>query len=69
MSVLFKTPKVKVPKAEAPPPVPTIDDASRERTETNRVRKRTGSKSNSFTGPLGAPIPPAATPSKQLTGQ
>src|SRR5690606_38386145 len=33
MSMLFKSPKVRVPKPEPPIPVPTIDDAARQRTE------------------------------------
>lgn len=69
MSVLFKTPKVKVPKAEAAAPAPTIDDAAKERTESERLRRRRGTQSNMFTGPLGSVIPASATPPKQLTGQ
>jgi hypothetical protein len=69
MSMLFKTPKVKVPKAEAPPPVPTVDDAARERTESDRIRRRKGSRANSYTGPLGAAISQSVTPPKTLTGQ
>lgn len=69
MSALFKAPKVKVPKTEAAPPVPTIDDTARERTESDRIRRRRGSRANQYTGPLGAAIPANATPPKTLTGQ
>jgi hypothetical protein len=69
VSALFKTPKVKVPKVEAPPPVPTIDEAKRDQNESNRLRRRRGTQSNMYTGPMGAAIPSAATPAKTLTGQ
>jgi hypothetical protein len=66
MSTLFSKPKVVVPKAEAPPPVPTIDDAAKARTETDRLRRRRGIGSNLFAG-LTAAVPTATQ--KQLTGQ
>ncbi len=69
MTALFKTPKVKVPKAETPAPAPTIDEASRDRTESGRLRRRRGLSGNILTGPLGAAISPQNAPPKQLTGQ
>jgi hypothetical protein len=69
MGFLFKAPKVKVPKAETPAPAPTIDDTVRQRTESDRLRRRRGSQGNIMTGPLGASIPAGNTPVKQLTGQ
>ncbi len=69
MGFLFKTPKVNVPKPETPAPAPTIDDTVRQRTESDRLRRRRGSQGNIRTGPLGAAIPPGNTPTKQLTGQ
>lgn len=69
MSMLFKPPKVRVPKPEPPIPVPTIDDAARQRTEGDRLRRRRGVMGTMRTGPLGAVIPATAAAPKQLTGQ
>jgi|JRYC01.1.fsa_nt_gb hypothetical protein len=69
MSALFKTPKVRVPKVEPPAPIPTIDDAARQRTESDRLRRRRGVRDTMRTGPLGAVIPATAAAPKQLTGQ
>lgn len=67
--LIWKQPKVKIPKAEQAPPAPTVDDAARDRNESERLRRRRGSQSNQHTGPLGAPIPSSAAPVKTLTGQ
>lgn len=69
MSVLFKKPKINVPKAPTPDPVPTIDDAARTRTETDRLRRRRGMAGNILTGPLGAMVPAGNLGAKTLTGQ
>lgn len=69
MSALFKTPKVRVPKVEPPAPIPTIDDAARQRTESDRLRRRRGVMGTMRTGPLGAVIPQTAAAPKTLTGQ
>lgn len=64
-----KPPKVKVPKPDSPIAAPTIDDTVKERTETDRLRRRRGILGNIRTGTLGAPISPTNAPVKQLTGQ
>lgn len=69
MGALFKTPKVKVPKTEAPPPAPTIDDAQRARNETERMRRRRGAAGNIFAGGLGLTVGSGTASGKQLTGQ
>lgn len=68
MSALFSKPKVNVPAAPEPAPVPTIDDASKQRTEGNRLRRRRGSLGNQLSGPLGAMVPAQNLAQKQLTG-
>lgn len=69
MSALFSSPKVNVPKAPTPDPVPTIDDAARQRTETDRLRRRRGMQSNILTSPLGAAVPANSVATKTATGQ
>lgn len=69
MGAIFKKPKINVPKAPTPDPVPTIDDAARQRTETDRLRRRRGMGGNILTGPLGAVVPAGNLSGKQLTGQ
>lgn len=69
MGALFRKPKINVPKAPTPDPVPTIDDAARTRTETDRLRRRRGMQGNVLTGPLGAIVPAANLGQKTLTGQ
>lgn len=69
MGALFKTPKVNVPKAADPPPVPTIDQATRDQNETKRVRRRRGLQGNIFAGGLGLTVPSPNAAPKTLTGQ
>ena len=68
MSFLFKAPKVNVPKAADPPPVPTIDTAARDRNETQRFRRRRGLPGNIAAGTLGLTVAPGNAPLKTLTG-
>jgi hypothetical protein len=68
MSALFSRPKVTVPKAPEPAPVPTIDDAAKQRTEGDRLRRRRGSLGNLMSGPLGVAVPAQNLAQKQLTG-
>jgi hypothetical protein len=69
MGMLFKPPKVKVPKAADPPPAPTIDTAMRDRNETNRARRRMGLRGNIAAGGLGLTLGPSNAAPKTLTGQ
>ena len=69
MSALFRTPRVNIPKAADPPPTPTIDEGARARTETNRVRRRSGLRGNVFAGGLGVTTGAPPTAPKSLTGQ
>lgn len=64
MSALFHSPKSPPP----PEPVPTIDDASRMREESDNVlRRRKGRAASILTGPQGAGLPTTGT--KVLTGE
>ena len=69
MGALFKTSKVNIPKAADPPPTPTIDEGARQRTETNRIRRRGGLRGNIVAGQLGVTMGAAPTPPKLTTGQ
>jgi hypothetical protein len=69
MSALFRTPRVNVPKAEAPPPVPTIDEGARQRVEGDRLRRRRGVRGNVFAGGMMGVVPQNATAVKTATGQ
>lgn len=69
MSALFSTPKVNVTKAPDPVPPPTIDDAARNKVESDRLRRRRGLAGTLVTGPLGASLSPGVVQTKQLTGQ
>ena len=68
MGALFKTPKVTVPKAADPPPTPTIDEGARQRTETNRVRRRSGLRGNLYAGALGVTTAQPPAGGKTTTG-
>ena len=69
MSGLFSTPRVNVTKAPDPVPPPTIDDAQRNRVESDRLRRRRGLAGTLVSGPLGASLTPGLVQNKQLTGQ
>lgn len=61
MSRLFGTPKVPdPPKIEAPPPVPTIDDAGRAREAQDRLLRRRGRAASVLTGSSGSGLPPTS---------
>jgi hypothetical protein len=68
MSAMFRRPKVSVPQAPEPAPVPTIDDAARNLTETRRIRARRGMAGNVMTGPMGLAVPAQNLGQKTLTG-
>lgn len=69
MSALFKKPKVTIPQAADPPPVPTIDQATQNRNETQRARRRRGMAGNVMAGSLGLTVGQQNAAPKQLTGQ
>ena len=66
MSALFKTPKI--PKPEAPPPIPTVDDAALRRNEQLRLRKRRGRAATLMSGVAGDPSTPNVSAAHLLGG-
>jgi hypothetical protein len=69
MTALFKKPKVNIPQAADPAPVPTIDQATQNRNETQRARRRRGLVGNVVAGGLGLTVGSQNAAPKQLTGQ
>lgn len=71
MTSLFRTPRVtqQIVKPPEPAPVPTVDDGQRSRIETERLRRRRGTKGNIHTSPLGAVVPATHAQPKTLMGE
>jgi hypothetical protein len=64
MSQLFSGPKI--PKVQAPPPAPTVDEAQVTRQAQDIARRRRGSAANVLTGDQAVPAGSVAT--KTLLG-